>query len=91
MYLLEDRYTWYSNDRRTKKVLDYVLAEQFIQQYIMDCSVYSDTDIESDHRLILTTLITPETRKARRKQRMTTLKQKPDNKSLNEPNTKNTL
>ena len=29
---IPDRYTWYSNDRKTK-VLDYILVEPFIQQY----------------------------------------------------------
>ena len=31
---LEFRYTWYSCDGKTKKVLDYVLTSSFVQQYI---------------------------------------------------------
>jgi len=27
------RYTWYSNDKKTKKIIDYILCEQYLQQY----------------------------------------------------------
>ena len=33
------RYTWYSNDGKTRKIIDYVLAEQSVQRYITDCRV----------------------------------------------------
>ena len=33
------RYTWYSNDKKTKKILDYILCEQYLQQYITNCRV----------------------------------------------------
>ena len=33
------RYTWYSNDGKTRKILDYELTENYVQQYISDCRV----------------------------------------------------
>ena len=39
---LEERYTWFSNDGKTKRVLDYILTEHFIQQYVTNCFVASD-------------------------------------------------
>ena len=59
---LEERYTWYSGDKVTKKVLDYVLVEPYIQEFIQDCFVSTDCHFESDHRLIITDLCTPKTR-----------------------------
>ena len=56
---LELRYTWYSCDGKTKKVLDYVLTGSFVQQYITDCVVYPDFKADSDHRLLVTSLNTP--------------------------------
>ena len=56
---LELRYTWYSCDGKTKKVLDYVLTSSFVQQYITDCVVYPDFKADSDHRLLVTSLNTP--------------------------------
>ena len=34
---LSQRYTWFSNDGHTKRVLDYILMERFVQQYVIDC------------------------------------------------------
>ena len=62
---LNERFTWYSNDGKTKRVLDYILTEKFIQQYVTNCFVASDCHIESDHRLIVTNLSTPSTKRAR--------------------------
>ena len=56
-------YTWYSNDGRTRKIIDYVLAERYVQQYITDCRVRRGINIKTDHRLLKTTLRTPTTRK----------------------------
>ena len=61
----EERYTWFSSDGRTKKVLDYVLLEPFAQQYVTQCSVESKYNYESDHHLVVTQLNTPSTKKAR--------------------------
>ena len=69
---LEKRYTWYSNDGKTKKIIDYVLAENFVQQFITDCRVEPEFDFESDHRLITTEMHTPRTRQARKKPSKTT-------------------
>ena len=65
-YPNENRYTWYSCDKSTKKVNDYVLTERYVQQYINDCIVRPDIDLDSDHRLLITYLNTPKTRKARK-------------------------
>ena len=48
---LEERYTWFSSDGKTKKVLDYVLVNELIQNYINECKVCQNFDIESDHRM----------------------------------------
>ena len=60
------RYTWYSNGKRTKKILDYILCEQYIQQYITDCRVYLGF-VETDHRLLKTTIYAPTTKKGRKR------------------------
>ena len=87
-YPVEDRMTWYSGDGRTKKVLDYALVEKFIQRYIQDCSVCTDCNIETDHRLVLTSLSTPTSKKARKQPCRPRLKPKPDIKSLMKNNVK---
>ena len=79
---LPERYTWLSNDGRTKKVLDYVLTESYVQQFIKDCRVNNDLDIESDHRLLLANLVTPETKKARKKPKQSAKIRKYDLKAL---------
>ena len=81
-YPIEERYTWYSGDKRTKKVLDYVLVEPFVQSYVNDCYVSSDYHFESDHRLIATKMLTPKTKKARRKPKKKIFPAKPDVKAL---------
>ena len=63
-YPPEDRYTWFSGDGNTKKVIDYVLAEPFIQQYVNDCAVNANYDLESDHRLIIAKMLTPTSKKS---------------------------
>ena len=62
---IESRYTWYSGDGITKKVLDYILVEAYTQQYMEKCEV-TNTDFESDHRLLTAEMKTPTTKKARR-------------------------
>ena len=61
------RYTWYSNDGKTRKILDYVLTESYVQQYISDCRVKRGFNVDSDHCLLQTTLFTPMTRQARKR------------------------
>ena len=61
------RNTWYSNDKRSKKVIDYVLAEKYVQKFTTDCRVYLGFQVETDHRLLKTTINAPATKKARRR------------------------
>ena len=58
---LSKRYTWYSNDGNTNRVLDYVLTETFVTS----CAVEDSFDFESDHKLLVTNLSTPKTKRAR--------------------------
>ena len=48
-----------------KNINDYVLPEHYIQQFITDCIAKPDFDFDSDHRILVTHLFTPMTRKAR--------------------------
>ena len=86
---IESRYTWYSGDKITKKVIDYILVEPFTQQYMERCEV-TKTDFESDHRLLVAAMKTPTTKKARR-QRLNAPKKepKPDPKDLENAEVKN--
>ena len=61
------RYTWYSNDRKTKKILDYILCEQYLQQYMTNCRVYIGFDVETDHRLLKATVYAPTTKRGRKR------------------------
>ena len=61
----ENRYTWFSNDGTTKKVLDYILTERFVNNYTENCFVDDVVDIESDHRLVVAVLNTPRSKRAR--------------------------
>ena len=74
---LENRYTWYSCDHHTIKKVDYVLVQRFVQQYVTECMVRPEIDFDTDHKLLLTEMYTPTTRRARwkkKKIRMTTKK-----------------
>ena len=84
---LEDRYTWYSNDGKTKRVLDYMLAVRFLQQYVENCSVKNDYEFDSDHRLLVAEFRTPSTKRARWKPRISR-EVKPDLRALNDEVTK---
>ena len=79
------RYTWYSNDGKTRKILDYVLVETYVQQYVTDCRVKRGFDFDTDHRLLKTSLCTPSTRKARRKCNAKPQKLKVNIKALMDP------
>ena len=81
-YDIENRLTWYSPDQRTKRINDYVLTEKFVQQYITACIVFPDSDFNSDHRILVTELNTPKTKKARFTERKTNSKPKPNVKLL---------
>ena len=90
-YSNEKRYTWYSCDKITKKVNDYVLTESYIQQYVTDCMVNPDIDLDSDHRILITSLCTPMTRRARRTLKRKKSAKSPDVRALNEVNVKNSF
>ena len=77
---LEERYTWHSENRTTKKVIDYVLLEPYVQQHVKGCSVEGELDFGSDHRLLKTEVATPSTRRARRSLKKQKPIQKPDPK-----------
>ena len=77
------RYTWYSNDGKARKILDYVLAERYVQQYITDCRVKRGFSV--DHYLLQTTLITPIPRNARRKYCKLPKTPKANTKALQDP------
>ena len=79
---LEDRYTWFSANKYTKKVIDYVLVEPYAQQYVKECTVNKNYDFESDHRLTKTEMHTPTTKRARQNQNKARPVSKPDLKSL---------
>ena len=64
-YPPENRYTWYSCDGRTKRVNDYVLVEKYVQEYVTQCKAEPDINFDSDHRIKITFLDTPMTRRAR--------------------------
>ena len=55
---------------KTRKILDYTLTEHFIEQYIENCSVKQENTFNSDHRIVLTELTTPMTKKARYKKKV---------------------
>ncbi len=82
------RYTWHSNDHKTRKILDYILTEQYVQQFMTDCRVYNGFDVETDHRLIKATMYAPSTRNARKRycKNPTPPKKRLDLKKLSDPN-----
>jgi hypothetical protein len=50
-----------------KKVLDSILVEPYTQQFMEECKVNTESDFDSDHRLVMAYLATPTTKRARRK------------------------
>ena len=68
---LINRHTWYSSDGKTKKILDYIMLQRFMNQYVIDCEVKPEYKFESDHRLLETTLLTPRNKHARWKPKST--------------------
>ena len=61
------RYTWHSNDHKTRKILDYILTQQYVQQFMTNCPVYNGFDVETDHRIIKATMYAPSTKNARKR------------------------
>lgn len=86
---MEDRYTWYSGDGITRKVIDYVLLEPFTQQYVNNCFVDPSINIDSDHRMLVTDISTPTSKMARaNKKPNAKAHPKPDEKALTIPELK---
>ena len=83
-YTAEQRYTWYSCDKKTTNINDYVLPEHYVQQFITDCIAKPDFDFDSDHRILVTHLRTPMTRKARwqPRQKRNQIQKRPNLKAL---------
>jgi len=65
---VNERYTWFSPNSITKKVLDYILMEPFINKYTIECKVLTEMDIDSDHKMVLAIMKTPLTKQARKQQ-----------------------
>ena len=85
----DKRYTWHNGNNTTKKVLDYILVEHFVQNYVEECTADDEYDFDSDHRLVKTTLCTPSSKKARKysnKTKNTANSDKPDIKYLENSN-----
>ena len=85
----DKRYTWHNGNNTIKKVLDYVLVEHFVQNYVEECTADDEYDFDSDHRLVKTTLNTPSSKRARRhsrKSKNTALNGKLDIRSLEKNN-----
>ena len=86
---LAQMFTWFSKIGKTNRVLDYILAEMFIEKYITSCYVEQACQIESDHRLIVTHLSIPICKHRGRKQEKT---DQPKNlKALETQETKKTI
>ena len=66
------RITWHSPDGVTKKVYDFILSCAWLRQYVKNCRVYNSYDFGSDHRLVIATIETPCTKRARFKHRQKT-------------------
>ena len=80
---MENRWTWYSPDQKTKRINDYVLTEKFVQRYMTDCIALPEADFNSDHRILVTEMNTPKTKKARWTEReKSKAKTKPNSKLL---------
>lgn len=46
-------YTFYSNDHRTKKLIDHVMVRRRMASSVMDSRVYRTTALSSDHKLVV--------------------------------------
>ena len=86
----EKRYTWESPDKRTKKVLDYILIEPFVQNFVEECFVNQDLNFDTDHNLVLAKLVLPVSKYTRKclKNLSKKPKDKLDTKALTNPEIK---
>ena len=84
-YPNENIYTWYNCNKKPRKNNEYVLTTCTVQQYVREYIVKPEIDLYSDHRILITSLYTPMTRKVSRRP-----KQKVKTKPLNLKSLKNT-
>ena len=81
--IISGYYTWYSENKTTKQVIDYVLVDSYVQQHVKNCSVKYNLDLfGSDHPFLMVKLCTPSTKKARKSLKKHSPTQKPDPNSL---------
>ena len=51
------KYTWYSNDGRTRKMLDYIIVSRRWRSSITNCRTYRSAELgNTDHRLVVSNL-----------------------------------
>ena len=53
------KYTWYSNDGKTRRTLDYVISAPYLRKCCTDVRVRNSYDFKSDHRLQVASFRTP--------------------------------
>ena len=60
------RATFYSNDKRTVRVLDHVLCHKWVRKHTRDCRVRNSIRIDSDHRALVVSFSFPAFKRDRR-------------------------
>ena len=68
--------TFYSNDKRTKQVLDYAITSRWLAKCTLDCRVRNGYIIASDHRCLIQCFATPLRRIDRHKAKVKTMETK---------------
>ena len=63
---IEERYTWISPNKKTKKVLDYILAEPYLLNFTNECYVNQNLNFDTDHHIVITVIALPLTKSARK-------------------------
>ena len=59
--------TWHSNDKKTKKCLDWFLGSNFLRKFCKDVRVRNGFNFPTDHRLLVIRMRTPTTKSSRHK------------------------
>ena len=60
------RASWYSNDKRTVRVLDHVLCHKWVRKHTRDCRIRNSIKIDSDHRALVASFSFPAFKRDRR-------------------------
>jgi len=76
------KYTWYGNDGKTRKKIDFILTEPFVQKYMTNCRLYRGINITVFSKQLC---VLPTTRKARRRYNKNPTETKQDVKALHIP------